>query len=194
MDTVLTEAEDQSLWISFKNGDSQAYAMLYQRYVRVLYAYGYKLLPDKAIIEDLIQDLFIDLWQSRTGLSDVVAPKFYLFRALRRRIYRIAKQDQQLYKIDLEDSDQLPISLPKEFYIVEEESTQRMEQDLARGLKNLPVRQYEVLILRYYQDLSYAEIAGILAINEQSVRNLIHRGLSKLRQLSISLIVLLFLL
>tara|TARA_R110002124_G_scaffold186225_5_gene353755 strand:+ start:98 stop:691 length:594 start_codon:yes stop_codon:yes gene_type:complete len=183
-----TANNGQDNWHAFKQGDENAFAKLYQSNVKVLYAYGFKLLPDRAVIEDLVQDIFIELWQKRETLSDVTSPQFYLFKILRRRIFKsIAKNNNIFTPIDYDQELHFPIAFPKEFYIIEEENIQNQKAHLYNCIKNLPIRQYEVMILRFYQDLSYTEIAKILTINEQSVRNLIQRAVLKLRQLSVHL-------
>jgi RNA polymerase sigma factor (sigma-70 family) len=187
--------EDKLLWQAFLLGDELAFTALYQRHIKTLFSYGKKLLADDGAVEDLIQDLFIDLWQSRSRLSEVESPRFYLFRSLRRRIHKSLSPIQQRgQNWESVTEDTLPVSLPQEFLLIEEEGVQKQKNSLDFWLKSLPLRQHEVLILRYYQDFSYAEISEILTINEQSVRNLIQRGLLKLRQLSIhSILLLLFL-
>jgi len=181
--------EDKTLWKAFKQGDSDAFTMLYQKHVRVLYSYGKKLTADEDTVEDAIQDLFIDLWQSREKLADVESPKFYLFRALRRRLHKSQVSQYQLQSWDDADDRIHPVSLPMEYEIIEAEISQKQKNELNAWLKNLPVRQYEVLMLKFYQDFSYEEIALILTINEQSVRNLLQRAVLKLRQLTISLLI-----
>jgi len=184
-----THSEDKVLWQAFKQGDENAFTILYHKYIRVLYSYGKKLIADEEAVEDIVQDLFIDLWQSRSRLADVESPKFYLFRALRRRIHKSLSgnrsHDQRWENLD---EGIHPVTLPKEYEIIEAESFQKQKDELNIWLKNLPERQYEVLMLRYYQDFSYAEISEILSINEQSVRNLLQRAVLKLRQLTISLL------
>ena len=183
--------DDKALWQAFRLGDEDAYAQLYQRYVGVLFAYGKKLLPNEAAVEDLIQDLFIDLWQTKARLSDVDAPKFYLFRSLRRRIHKSLQPENKFsQRWEFTNEEILPVTLPSEFYIIEEEDIQRQKDSLNSSLKTLPLRQYEVLMLRYYQDFSYSEISAILDIHEQSVRNLIQRAVLKLRQLTIHFVFL----
>ena len=177
------------MWKAFKQGDSDAFTMLYQKHVRVLYSYGKKLTADEDTVEDAIQDLFIDLWQSREKLADVESPKFYLFRALRRRLHKSQVSQYQLQSWDDADDRIHPVSLPMEYEIIEAEISQKQKNELNAWLKNLPVRQYEVLMLKFYQDFSYEEIALILTINEQSVRNLLQRAVLKLRQLTISLLI-----
>jgi len=182
-----TQSEDKVLWQAFKQGDEKAFTTLYHKYVHVLYGYGKKLLCDDEAVQDIVQELFIDIWQSRTRLTDVDSPKFYLFRALRRRIHKSLHEHHHSQCWENMDEGIHPVDLPKEYEIIEEENLQRQKDELNNWLKSLPIRQYEVLMLRYYQDFSYAEISKILSINEQSVRNLIQRAVLKLRYLTVPL-------
>lgn len=193
MSSSFTDTDDKVLWQRFKNGDEEAFTLLYQQYVRVLYSYGRKLVADEEIVRDLVQDLFIDLWQRRDRLADAESPRFYLFRSLRRRIHRSASGNLK-ESWDHLDEGLHPVASCKESEIIESEQFEKQKNELDLWLKSLPVRQYEVMMLRFYQDFSYSQISEMLTINEQSVRNLVQRAVSKLRQLTISLFVTGFLL
>ncbi|MBE9461073.1 RNA polymerase sigma factor [Dyadobacter subterraneus] len=188
MTSTFTHSEDKVLWQAFKQGDEVAFTTLYHRYVHVLYGYGKKLISDEEAVQDMVQELFIDIWQSKSRLADVDSPKFYLFRALRRRIHKSVNGNHHSQRWENIDEGIHPVDFPKEYEIIEEEDFQRQKDELNSWLKSLPVRQYEVLMLRYYQDFSYSEISEILSINEQSVRNLIQRAVLKLRHLTTSII------
>jgi RNA polymerase sigma factor (sigma-70 family) len=184
--SISTPQDDKILWQEFKLGDELAFSTLYQRNVRILYSYGKKLLPSDGNVEDLVQDLFIELWQSKSRLADVDSPKFYLFRALRHKIHKsMHSHFNSSQSWEFTDETDLPIALPTEFDIIEAESSLQQKNELESWLKTLPARQKEVLTLRYYQNFSYTEIAEILCIHEQSVRNLAQRAVLKLRRISI---------
>src|SRR5215831_20099737 len=84
--------DDLSLWLRFKNGDKQAFAELYQKHILSLLAYGSKLCSDQEILKDSIQELFVELWNSRQNLSATDSVKFYLFKALRYKLLRFEKR------------------------------------------------------------------------------------------------------
>lgn len=189
MASSFTDNDDRLLWQRFRQGDEEAFTLLYKRYVRVLYSYGKKLIADDAVVEDLVQDLFIDLWQSRSRLADAESPRFYLFRSLRRRIHK-AWAGRLNERWEMVDEHFHPVIDSKESEIIESEQFQKQKDEIDTWLKSLPGRQYEVMMLRFYQDFSYLQISQILTINEQSVRNLVQRAVGKLRQLTVSVFVL----
>lgn len=171
------------MWQAFKCGNEQAFSALYQRYVRILFSYGKKLIRDEKIVEDAIQDLFTELWQRRAHLGDAIDVRFYLFRCLRRKIHKSLGPDQVMPD-NWEETYAflLPVSPSRESEVIGQEMQESQTSELMAQLKKLPLRQYEVLLLYYFQNFSYAEIADLLAINEQSARNLLQRALTKLRQ------------
>ena len=177
-----TFQHDLEIWNALRLGDKVAYAEIYENYFDTLYSYGRKFLPDETQVEDAIQDLFINLWQTREKLSAVDNIKFYLFRSLRRDIRRINEKEKTIDKIDL-DSFLFANEHPGEentTYHTDEEHAQK----LVAILKNLPKRQLEAITLRYYENFSIEEIASIMDVSEKTVRNTLHNSLTLLRKSS----------
>jgi RNA polymerase sigma factor (sigma-70 family) len=186
LNALLTNQNDHNLWQAFKLGNEAAFATLYQRYVRTLYAYGKKITGKEDVVKDAVQDLFIELWQRRERLADVESPKFYLFRSLRRRIFNeISTVHSHHGNWELIQEQHLPITDSAEFDIIQQEHTEDQKEIITKWMKDLPLRQFEVLSLRYYQNFSYAQIADMLSIHEQSVRNLAQRALLNIRKMAI---------
>lgn len=170
-----TSMADHELWIAFKQGNADAFSEMYQRHAGTLYNYGYHLIPDAALVQDAMQDLFADLWRTRHNLSDTSSIKYYLFRSLRRRLHRMAdiKPVPAVTTLETESIEDIKIKTEEHLLLL-----QRLQQLMSR----LPERQQEVIRLRFYDNFSWDEISGILQINEQSVRNLVQRAVAKLRE------------
>ena len=175
--------EDCQLWANFKANDREAFAELYRRYVKVLYNYGTKFTADSDRLEDTIQDLFTDLWRLRHNLSDTTSVKFYLFRALRRRLHKQISAETIYMERDLaENLDSIFGTEPSHEQIkIGQETQESLKQNLQRALSTLPKRQYEALNLRFYENFEYPQIAEIMGVNEQSARNFIQKALQTLR-------------
>lgn len=174
--------DDIQLWNLFRKGDADAFAGLYQRYVDVLYNYGYHFLADPAEIEDAIQELFIDLWRLRENLSETTSVKFYLFRSLRRRIRQVSEIRNQTVQIGETPSPEQAVPSYEADYIFHEQHLLDLHR-LRDVLLQLPARQHEAIRLRFFDDFSWEQVALIMQMNEQSVRNLIQRALRKLKEL-----------
>ena len=173
---------DTELWQAFKEGDREAFAQLYNHHIEDLLAYGYRVTSDRQLIKDSIQDLFLHLWRSRTKLSNTDSIRFYLYRSLRNRIVRNSEINNHI-KINSADLFENIIGeLSFEDDIIADEHLSEQHQRLKRAIQQLSKRQQEIIQLRYYHDFSLDEIAEMMSIHNQSVRNLLHRTITELRQ------------
>ncbi len=176
-------SEDLFQWEGMLRGNKEAFASLYERYFKLLYNYGRKICQDGSRVEDAIHDLFVDLWRFKSNLSSTTSVRFYLYRALRRRLIKDTNNNVNWFSQDghlLEEVLQLA-SPSSENDIIESESKDNRVSQLKKLLNDLSPRQYEAMVLFFYDELSYAEIASVLQVNEQSARNLVQRGLMQLR-------------
>lgn len=175
---------DIQLWNKLRRSNRDAFSKLYERYVDVLYNYACKICKDKELIEDAIQDLFIDLWKYRKHLSQTTSVRYYLYYALRTRVVRaLSKSGNWSFKDGLSwDEVEGLMTSSAEHQQVELEALDEKTKKLRKYLHNLSPRQYEAIVLRFYDDFSYEEIASLMQANPQSIRNLVQRGLSQLKQ------------
>ena len=173
--------EDPERWDAFRAGDRTAFGQIYDQHIQELLSYGYRITNDRQLIRDSIQDLFLHLWTQRENLSPTDSIKFYLYRSLRNRITRNARKYTTL-ATDLQGVTQdILAELPLENSWIAQENQQEQANKLRAAIGRLPKRQQEVIQLRYYHDFNAEEIAKILEVNNQSVRNLLHQAIGRLR-------------
>ena len=176
------------LWTSLKKGDRNALGKLFSVYYPLLINYGSKLCPDHQLLEDCIQDLFADIWQSQAA-SEVESVKAYLFKALKYKIFK--KQRNRLFKShNGELPDEMPFEISHETFLVEQQENKDRARKLIDVLSQLPNRQREVIYLKIFQELSYEEVSDIMNINYQVCRNLMSQAIKTLRKLLVTLTVL----
>jgi RNA polymerase sigma factor (sigma-70 family) len=190
-DTLTKGKADQLLWKRIREGDELAFTLIFEKYHRTLYNYGCKLCNNSATIEDAVQDVFIDIWRLRENLTEnVISVKYYLYRALRRRIHLALDKFPMTEEITLLDDQETPVNISdSETVLIHTESTLLRKKRIQELLSQLPGRQIEALTLRYFDDFSIEEIAGIMGISEKSVRNFIYKALTSLRQHRQALII-----
>lgn len=177
--------DEATQWRGLIRGDKAAFQLIYKEYFRILYSYGIKVCHNQEQVEDAIHDLFLDLWRYRENLAFTTSIRFYLFRALRRKIVKNETRDLAASIFDVEAGEfNFPGVAPFEDMIVQAEFEDERIKKLKRNLNNLSPRQYEALVLRFYGEFSYDEIASLLDMNEQSARNLVQRALEQLRNLA----------
>jgi|Deesub1362B_J571_1020462.scaffolds.fasta_scaffold01728_3 RNA polymerase sigma factor (sigma-70 family) len=176
--------EDRILWRDFKNGSEEALEHIFKTYYPLLYDYGIRLIGDIEMVKDGIQDLFVYLWEKRENLGDVKSIKAYLMVSFRRLL--LSKKDacsrhrQELnhYLGELRGA-QMPSF--DDILVLREIEEQRLAR-LQQALEKIPRRMKEALYLRVFQELSYAEIAEILNVRPQVIRNYVCQALKKLKK------------
>lgn len=174
---------DQQMWRALKAGEKQALAAIYQQEVDALFKYGCQITADQALVEDSIQDLFIELWKNCATLGDTDAIRQYLLVALRRKIIRHLKQGVNRTERHLKVVDANEHTVAADEHLIGEEETVSQQQTVSKALSLLSERQREILYLRYFEELDYQHIATVLGINYQSVRNTASAGMKALRKL-----------
>ena len=188
----LTKEQEQTLWKDMISGNKKSFEDLYKQYFQALINYGFRITKNENLIEDAVQELFISIWNNRTNLSEVNEVKFYLFRSLKNRILR------QLEKDIFDKSDDIDVYLDFLNSISEEQKKIDSEQfdanleTLQRAIAHLPIRQQEVINLKYYHDFTLDEIAKLMDVNKQSVSNLLFRSYAILRKHLKNLTIFLF--
>lgn len=183
MDTslnVYTYTSDAALWDDFLEGSETAYAYLYGKYAVTLYNYGYKIAQNRELTEDCLQDLFLTILETRERLGRTDSIKFYLMRALRREIVRKLTYEQRFNH----EPDTLDFAI--EFYYeptwLDRQISSEQSALLLHKLNNLPARQKEALFLKYFDDLSYEEIAGVMGIEQTSVYKIVYKAIASLQK------------
>ena len=188
----LTKEQEQTLWKDMISGNKKSFEDLYKQYFQALINYGFRITKNENLIEDTVQELFISIWNNRTNLSEVNEVKFYLFRSLKNRILR------QLEKDIFDKSEDIDVYLDFLNSISEEQKKIDSEQfdanldTLQRAIAHLPIRQQEVINLKYYHDFTLDEIAKLMDVNKQSVSNLLFRSYAILRKLLKNFTILIF--
>ncbi len=168
------------IWEQMKAGDEQSLSEIFTIYYSDLYHYGIKIfnLPD--LVRDSIQDVFVRLWEKRRTIGEVQNPKAYLISSVRRKLLANKESDHSHLLDQLTERTEAFSFSAFEFAEAREVSQQLM-QSLVRAVNGLPERQRELIFLRFYYSLRYQEIARIMEVNEQTVRNLMQRALANLR-------------
>ncbi len=167
-------------WDNFKSGDFNSLGVLFELHYQELFYYGIKIVDLPEMVKDSIQDLFADVWERRDKMASVSNFKAYLLISLRRelirRVTKIRKEAQS------KEVSTLQFSFSAEEFVISNEEAENNSQLLAESLASLTERQREVILLRFFHNLEFAEISQVLEMNIQSVRNLLFRALEKIRK------------
>ncbi|WP_254412673.1 RNA polymerase sigma factor [Dyadobacter diqingensis] len=182
--------KDESLiWKAFKSGDESAFGEIYETHIQGLLNYGNKINSNRQLVQDAIQDLFIELWNSRERLSNTDSVKFYLFRSLRNKLSKFSKD---ISHIPLDNAFETLSDPSVTFHFFDEEIESERIERLQKAILKLSRRQQEAINLRYFHNFSNEEIAEMMSLNYQSACKLIYGGLKFLKE-NIKLFIIIFL-
>jgi len=171
---------DEVVWTAFRGGDKQAFAMLYHRYFKTLIQHGLRISSDKDLVKDCIHDLFMEIWKNKLNLSSPASVKAYLVSSLQRKVIR------QLKRIRTREDGALRLPAiefvhSKEDQIISEQRREEQCHKIKKALEVLTKRQKEAVYLKFYSNLSYAEIANLMAISTESIYNLVSKAIDNLQ-------------
>ncbi|MCS4226988.1 RNA polymerase sigma-70 factor [Sphingobacterium sp. BIGb0165] len=182
---------DISLFHAFKAGNDDAFSKIYQLYAEPLIDYASRKVKSMDEARDLIQDLFIYLWEKRTDLNINQSLRAYLFRSLNRRIlnyYRRnnTREEYASYLLKMEHA----VSNPDHSVELKD-----LQHNIQFAISKMPNKVREIYRLSREEYMSIKEIAQHLNLSEQTVKNQLTSALSIMKQILkgvISLIIFLY--
>lgn len=171
--------QDKQVWADFLAGSEEAFQMIYDTHVQLLFKYGCHFSADEDFIKDCIQDLFLDLLHYRSKLGRTDNIKAYLLASLKRKIFKKSLQKEKS-KITL------IADLPFDYSLVTTDVDESAVDEhrvsmLSKAMQELSSRQKEAIYLRYVVGLGYEELSRALHLNYQTTRNLVYKSMEKLR-------------
>ncbi len=175
---------DQELWHTLIKGETNALETIYVLHIKELHRYGMHFSLDESHITDSLQDIFVELWQKRAQLTpDVSNIRSYLIKMLRNRLLRILEKQKKTILTDDISTYFFDFQGAHDLLLIQDEENLHRTTQLNTAIQTLSSRQREALFLRFYQNLSYEEVASIMNIEQQSAYNFIFRGVEGLRKL-----------
>ncbi|HEY6219622.1 MAG TPA: sigma-70 family RNA polymerase sigma factor [Gemmatimonadaceae bacterium] len=160
---------------------TRAFEAVFRTHYESLARFAFRILRDRAAAEDVVQEVFGNLWDERRTVRPMNI-RAYLFTAVRNRALNDARRTGRLSSLDDDEAD-LPSPIasndptPDQQYDLVE-----LRSRLSEALADLPERQASAMLLRWRDELSYEEIASILGISVAGVEKHLTRGLAALRQ------------
>ncbi len=160
------------------NGTSdvgQLFTSVYRYYFDILFNYGFRISRDEEIVKDAIQDMFFRIWKNNIDLLSITNLKSYLLKGLRNQIINILElKSNKIDRVKVEDD--ISIEYSPEDYFIKNQIEETVRKRVIKALNQLSKKQRETIYLRYFEELEYDEIAEVMNINIQSVKNNLQRG------------------
>jgi RNA polymerase sigma-70 factor (family 1) len=171
------KTEDELLSL-LKAGDESAFEQIYLCYDSLLYSYAYRKLQNKQEAQDVVQEVFITLWNGREDFHLKSTLSGYLYKSVLNKIFNIFKHKNIIQNyIDSGDHYIEADSLDTDYLLREKEINELIEKEIAA----MPPRMREVYELKRKEYLSTKEIAEKLEISEMTVSTQMKRALKLLK-------------
>ncbi len=173
---------DEILWKGLMEGDQDMFLALYRKYYHSLLFIGLKEIKDAHLVKDAIQQQFLYLWEKRESIQPAKNVKAYLVSSFLRKLTADWKRSEKTDNLQVawNNAAEMPLPTPEESLIWKDEQ-QQLYRLLMDHINALPARQRELIILRFYEGLSYEEIVQRTHLTHRTVYNKIHEALKKLK-------------
>lgn len=185
--SIMEHVVDKELFERIRSGDEVAFQELFTKYWELLYRLAYKILRDEGMAEDMVQEVFISVWERRKHILNSNI-KAYLSQSVKFQVFKQLKKSQlQQVHIDAIESITLVSNDTSESDVNIKELTNEIETVLG----TLPNRCREIFYMSRSEQLTNKEIATRLGISIRTVETQISIALKHLRN-SLSYILILY--
>ncbi len=158
-------------------GDAEAFAVLVRRHQRMVFSIAWHFFPDRAVAEDVSQDVFVQLFQNLGAIETESHLVFWLRQVTSRKCIDHARRQEKRRHLSLDDAiEHAPPGGARPAFpdVLENERLRRL-------VAGLPEKLRAVVVLRFQEDLAPGEIATTLGWPLNSVKSRLHRALRMLR-------------
>jgi len=187
---------ETDIWTLVSSGDQHAYARLYVFYYKRLYNYGRKFTDDLIALEDALQEALLAIWTGRQRLPQVDKPHTYLLSTFRYILFKKLRRDHKVVRLSsVEAAETGDPEFGIDQLLIRRDIESALRHRLQQALQTLTSRQREAIFLRFYEGLSYEEVAAIMGISVKATYKLMSRSLLQLKEtLSLPVLTILLLL
>ncbi|MFI5139730.1 MAG: RNA polymerase sigma factor [Sphingobacteriales bacterium] len=178
MHTNIAYHDDQLLIEQLHHSGESAFDCIYDLYWKQLFQYAYKRLQSEAVAKDMVQDVFISLWNKRDGIKLTSSLSAYLFSILRFKLidYYHAGEVRKQHALSVSHiADLSDNNIDQKVHVNEINSL------LNLSIQNLPCKMKEVFELSRTEGYSVRQISEQMNISEQTVKNQLSTALKRLR-------------
>jgi RNA polymerase sigma-70 factor (ECF subfamily) len=169
---------DPDNWRKIQSGDVVAFSSLFKNHYSPLYQFAGRYVKDAQTAENIVQNVFVDLWTKKEKLEIKISLKSYLYQMVRNQALNFLNNEKRL--ISIENGQSLPENLaisPEEKFEAEELSVM-----VHRAIDTLPSQCRQVYLMKRYDQLKYTEIAEMLNISVNTVKTQMKRALKSLQE------------
>ena len=177
---------DAQLMLRVKEGDDESFRVLLEKYRNPVIHFAYRMVQDRAISEELAQEVFLRVYRSRQTYEPTARFTTWLFRiathlALNR--LRDGRKERGQHRLDDDRDGEMPTrEVPDRLPSMEQRMVyQARLQEVRDAIAQLPDKQRAAVLMHKYEEMEYAQIAGVLECSESAIKSLLFRAYETLR-------------
>jgi RNA polymerase sigma factor (sigma-70 family) len=170
---------DEQVLEAVGRGDDDALGVLYDRFGRLAYRLAFRILRDRALAEDAVQEAFLAVWRSADAYKrERAKPSTWILTVVHRRAVDLVRREQ------IRRGEPLEVAPEPSVGAVDEDAVLRDRRAAVQAaLTELPGEQRQALELAYYGGLTQSELAERLGVPLGTVKSRMFAGLGRLREL-----------
>ncbi len=174
-----SEYADHNLLDLLKEDDQLAYTEIFERYCKILVNHAYKMLGNRDEANDVVQEVFLSIWNKRQELIVTGSLSSYLYKATKNRILNHIAHE----KVVSDYADSISNFIENDYVLADSNlREEELEAIIAKEIALLPEKMREVFLLRKVEELSYDEIALQLNITDKTAKQQVYNSLKILRE------------
>ncbi len=158
-----TSLSDEAAARLVQSGQTEKFGILVERYEAKLFRYGRKFLSSHENIEDVVQEVFIKVYENIQSFDSSQKFSSWIYRIAHNTYINVLKKNSRM-PMHLFDFDELLSYTVVEDPIVREKEQAEIKQLVDHGLEKLAPQYREIVLLYYIEELSYKEISDVLHI------------------------------
>lgn len=172
----------QDVWLKFTEGDDDALSSIYFEFFDLLLNFGMKYSSDRFLVEDCIQNLFVDLLKNRHQQKTVHNLRFYLTKALRNQMLYEHRKTKNQIPVEEQTETEFTITYSIENSLIAMETDEMHLRFLKMVMEDLTARQKEALYLKFNCGFDYKQISELMQISVESARTMVYRTLKSIKE------------
>lgn len=176
---VYSKYADHILLDFLKEDDQLAYTEIFERYSKILVNHAYKMLGNQDEANDVVQEVFLSIWNKRNELAITGSLSSYLYKATKNRILNHIAHEKVVSRY----ADSISGFIENDYVLADSKlREEELEAIIAKEIALLPEKMREVFLLRKVEELSYDEIALQLNITDKTAKQQVYNSLKILRE------------
>ena len=176
---------EENILHNLKLADESAFEFIFKKYFPGLCQYARGILKSHVIAEEIVEELFLSLWENAESINISTSLRSYLYKSVYNRclkyIRHVKVENKYLGKVPYILCDEELYSSVSYEYPLENIIAKELDNEINKAIENLPDQCREIFLLHRHNDLTYPEIAKKLKISINTVKTQMARALKKMR-------------